>query len=599
MDGFVKLSTAVNITILAIDSADHVTGKTGLAAGFTIYATKAAGSPATITPTVTELDATNVKGLYKLALTSSHTDTLGELTLHITGSGMDPLDLKWQVATYLPGEAATLQADQAVNTTKWAGTTVSVPTVAGVPNVNVKTWNDLTTVALPLVPTTAGRTLVVDAAGLADANVVKLGPSGSGTAQTAKDVGAAVPAAVAGAAGGLFIAGTNAPVTITGSGDALTITSTGANGSGVNITSNGSGHGILTVGGTTGFGINARGGATSGEGIRAVAPTSGVGLLIAGGNASPGLQVNGGATGAGVSVFGGATSGVGMKINTTSGDSLQLNPTAGHGLMALADGTSKHGIFATGGTAGTSDGMSVVAGSGGVSLRAPAVTAAITGNVTGNLSGSVGSVTGAVGSVTGAVGSVTGAVGSVTGAVGSVTGNVGGNVTGSVGSIATGGIAAASFAASAIDASAIAANAIGASELADGAIDAATFAASAIDATAIASNAITAAKIASDALTDAKFDSTGKLRSHFTAVLKGLTAAGGSTTTIVLNALTGIDGGVPSATNDFYNGRVVVFTSGALAGQATSISAYAGATQTLTVVALTGAPAAAVTLVIV
>jgi len=50
-------------------------------------------------------------------------------------------------------------------------------------------------------------------------------------------------------------------------------------------------------------------------------------------------------------------------------------------------------------------------------------TVAITGNITGNLSGSVGSVTGAVGSVTGAVGSVTG--------------NVGGNVTGSVGSLAT------------------------------------------------------------------------------------------------------------------------------------------------------------------
>lgn len=40
-----------------------------------------------------------------------------------------------------------------------------------------------------LMPTTAGRTLVVDAAGLADANTVKLGPSGSGTAQTAGDVG--------------------------------------------------------------------------------------------------------------------------------------------------------------------------------------------------------------------------------------------------------------------------------------------------------------------------------------------------------------------------------------------------------------------------
>lgn len=43
-----------------------------------------------------------------------------------------------------------------------------------------------------LMPATGGRTLVVDAAGLADANTVKLGPSGSGTAQTARDVGASV-----------------------------------------------------------------------------------------------------------------------------------------------------------------------------------------------------------------------------------------------------------------------------------------------------------------------------------------------------------------------------------------------------------------------
>jgi hypothetical protein len=44
----------------------------------------------------------------------------------------------------------------------------------------------------PLRPATAGRTLVVDAAGLADANAVKMGPTGSGTAQTARDIGASV-----------------------------------------------------------------------------------------------------------------------------------------------------------------------------------------------------------------------------------------------------------------------------------------------------------------------------------------------------------------------------------------------------------------------
>lgn len=43
-----------------------------------------------------------------------------------------------------------------------------------------------------LKPTTAGRTLVVDSSGLADANAVKVGPTGSGTAQTARDIGASV-----------------------------------------------------------------------------------------------------------------------------------------------------------------------------------------------------------------------------------------------------------------------------------------------------------------------------------------------------------------------------------------------------------------------
>lgn len=43
-----------------------------------------------------------------------------------------------------------------------------------------------------LMPATAGRTLVVDAAGLADANTVKVGPSGSGTAQTARNLGQSV-----------------------------------------------------------------------------------------------------------------------------------------------------------------------------------------------------------------------------------------------------------------------------------------------------------------------------------------------------------------------------------------------------------------------
>lgn len=124
MQGFLKLSTQVTITVLIVDSSDHVTGKTGLSAGLTITASKAGTYSSTpITPTVAELDATNAKGMYSLVLTTTHTNTLGELLLHITATGADPADYWWQVSTYLPGEAATLQADQAVNTTKVGGTT--------------------------------------------------------------------------------------------------------------------------------------------------------------------------------------------------------------------------------------------------------------------------------------------------------------------------------------------------------------------------------------------------------------------------------------------------------------------------------------------
>ena len=185
-------------------------------------------------------------------------------------------------------------------------------------------------------------------------------------------------------------------------------------------------------------------------------------------------------------------------------------------------------------------------GTGGVTI-----TAALTGNVTGNLSGSVGSVTGAVGSVTGAVGSV-----------------------------GAGGIAAASFAAGAIDASAIAADAIGSSEL-----------------------AATAAGEIADAIWDEATSghTTGgsygdKLGAHLPAVLKLVVGTGSTTTAVVFST---VDGAAPSATNDFYNGRVIVFTSGTLAGQATSISDYVGATVTATVVATTGAPANTDTAVIV
>lgn len=178
---------------------------------------------------------------------------------------------------------------------------------------------------------------------------------------------------------------------------------------------------------------------------------------------------------------------------------------------------------------------------------------------------------------------------------------------------ASGSLTSGVFAAGAINASAIAADAITAAKVADGTIDAATFAAGAIDATAIATDAIGSAELASSAVTEivngvwnevASGHTTSgsfgyKFGAHLPAILIGLTTAGSDTTHVVMNASTGIDGAVPSATNDFYNGAVLIFTSGTLAGQRTSVTAYVGSTQTLTITAVTGSVASGVSFILV
>lgn len=92
-----KQSTARNVAIFMTSSTDHVSGATGLT--LTITAAKDGAAFASITPTVTEL----ANGWYSLALTTSHTGTLGDLALHITSSGADPTDVACAVVLDLPG----------------------------------------------------------------------------------------------------------------------------------------------------------------------------------------------------------------------------------------------------------------------------------------------------------------------------------------------------------------------------------------------------------------------------------------------------------------------------------------------------------------
>ena len=133
-------STAYNLGVLMTDSSDHVTGKTGLT--LTITASKNGGAFASITPTVTEL----ATGWYSLALTTTHTNTLGDLLLHITATGADPTDIREQVqvAPAAASDLATLAGyvDTEVAAIK-AKTDSLTFTVAGQVDANIQYVNDV------------------------------------------------------------------------------------------------------------------------------------------------------------------------------------------------------------------------------------------------------------------------------------------------------------------------------------------------------------------------------------------------------------------------------------------------------------------------
>lgn len=86
---------------------------------------------------------------------------------------------------------------------------------------------------------------------------------------------------------------------------------------------------------------------------------NGNGLLILGNGSGDGVSILGGATGNAMKLWGGATSGNGVHVVTTNGHAMQL----------AATGASKHGLLASGGNSGTSDGIKASAGTGGADIR--------------------------------------------------------------------------------------------------------------------------------------------------------------------------------------------------------------------------------------
>ena len=413
---FYLKSTAYTRMFKMIDSADHFSKKTGLTC--TVNISKSGAAFGAAGGTVTEV----ANGWYKVALNTTDTNTAGDLAFYITATGADDTDFVDQVVD-------PTAANLGVNVVNWNNTVVATPATAGIPDVNVKNINN----AAAATPGASGGILISGSnsgtttfgaitctgsftvsdgflVSRSTANTSAITATGNGTgsgfvatsgsgatgdgiqATAASTNGKGVSATGTGTGAGFLITGgaTGAGLSLVGggtSGDALltattsghgaTFAGTGTTKHGINATGGATtSHGISATGGGVGHGILATsGGGATGDGIRGTAAsTNGNGFNAIGVGTGAGFLTTGGATGIGFSVVGGGTSGDGIKIVTTSG----------HGINSAPVGTGKHGMFLTGGNGATADGLSCVAGTGGVPIR---------GNITGNITGTIDTVT--------------------------------------------------------------------------------------------------------------------------------------------------------------------------------------------------------------
>lgn len=133
--------TDQQIFFVAVDSTDHSTRKTGLSA-FTVYRSRnGAAAVVYTTPTIVELSAANMPGVYALLLdedtTIASTSDSEEYCVHITCTNMAPvtrtIELYRRTAT--SGNAVLVDTNGRIDVIKVAGTTQTAGDLAALINV--------------------------------------------------------------------------------------------------------------------------------------------------------------------------------------------------------------------------------------------------------------------------------------------------------------------------------------------------------------------------------------------------------------------------------------------------------------------------------
>lgn len=146
------------------------------------------------------IDLDGITGIHGFSIdTGDNTDAsfyaVGSyFTVVVSAVTIDGQTVNFIAATFRLKAAESVAGYPKADVSHLLGTAWLTPGTAGTPDVNVKLWNALTTVALPLAPTTAGRTLDVSATGEAGLDWANIGSpttvvnlSGT-TVKTATDV---------------------------------------------------------------------------------------------------------------------------------------------------------------------------------------------------------------------------------------------------------------------------------------------------------------------------------------------------------------------------------------------------------------------------
>lgn len=142
--------------------ADHITGATGLT--LTVNASKAGSAFAIITPVVTEIGS----GRYAIALTTTHTNTLGALDLLVTATGADPSDTHDQITPADFSDVATAATQSTAANTQATANGANIATLITGQNNLIATNPSVAQIAAGILVTpinllatdTSGRTLL-------------------------------------------------------------------------------------------------------------------------------------------------------------------------------------------------------------------------------------------------------------------------------------------------------------------------------------------------------------------------------------------------------------------------------------------------------